>query len=273
MQAEPSAPEAAESAAPERRRDRQRRELTAEIIAIARRQLADGGRAGVSWRAIAREVGMNPASLYTYFASLDELFTAVIIDTYAGLADALDEALAGATDNRATAGAADNRATAGATDNRATAGGTLGDRRVGSAVRPDPVPLVAVVRAYRRWALDHPAHYNLIFTDQIPGYAAPPGGPTVDAEVAMLRPLIAAFGLAIGQIASVDEPDRAPPGAVAQMVATWGALHGLVALEINNHLPFIDEREDLLVDAVLRAVGRDRGPVGPELLGDRETPD
>ena len=73
----------------ESRRDRQRRELTAEIITIARRQLAEGGRAGVSWRAIAREVGMNPASLYTYFANLDDLFTAMIIESYGGLAAAL----------------------------------------------------------------------------------------------------------------------------------------------------------------------------------------
>ncbi len=238
MQTEPSAP----PDAPESRRDRQRRELTAEIVAIARRQLAEGGRAGVSWRAIAREVGMNPASLYTYFASLDELFTAVIIDTYGGLADALERALDAATGGEAP------------TDPP----GTSAER----TVEPDPAPLVAVVQAYRRWAIDHPAHYNLIFTDQIPGYAAPPGGPTVDAEVDMLRPLIASFGLAVGRVASVEQQADAPPDVVARMVATWGTLHGLVALEINNHLPFVDQREALLVEAVLRAVGGGSAPDG-----------
>ena len=73
----------------ESRRDRQRRELVAEIVEIARAQLASGGRAAVSWRGIAREVGMNPASLYTYFDGLDDLFTAVILDSYGGLAAAL----------------------------------------------------------------------------------------------------------------------------------------------------------------------------------------
>ncbi|MEM7273666.1 MAG: TetR/AcrR family transcriptional regulator [Actinomycetota bacterium] len=215
-----------DTAPPESRRQRQRRELTAEIIAIARRQLADGGRAGVSWRGIAREVGMNPASLYTYFASLDELFTAMILESYGGLADALDAAL---TDALGT--------------------------------RPDDGPgsLLAVTDAYRSWAIDNPAQYNLIFTDQIPGYAAPQDAGTVEAEVAVLRPLVRAFGLALGQDYSIDGgPDGAPPGVLDHMLSTWGVLHGLVALEINNHLPFVDDRSDLLTDAVLRVVGVDR---------------
>jgi AcrR family transcriptional regulator len=45
----------------ETRRERHRRELVDEIRDEARRQLEAGGAASVSWRAIARCVGMRPA--------------------------------------------------------------------------------------------------------------------------------------------------------------------------------------------------------------------
>ena len=35
-----------------------------------------------------------------------------------------------------------------------------------------------------------PAYDSIVFTDVLPGYAAPPGGPTVDAQVAVMGPLI-----------------------------------------------------------------------------------
>lgn len=234
----------------ESRRERQRRELTAEIIAIARRQLTDGGRAGVSWRAIAREVGMNPASLYTYFESLDELFTAMILESYSGLAGALETAL-----DRAL-----HTATAPADGDEGSASGS-------GRTEPTIEPLLAVVRAYRQWAVEHPAHYNLIFTDQIPGYAAPPGGPTVEAELAVLRSLISAFGLAVrGEPYGVEDYDKAPPDDVARSLQAWGVLHGLVSLEINHHLPFVEEPERLVIDAAIRsATGTDR--FGEEFSG------
>ncbi len=218
----------------ESRRERQRRELTAEIVAIARRQLAEGGRAGVSWRAIAREVGMNPASLYTYFANLDELFTAMILESYGGLAHALERALAevdGPTGPATPTGPAEGPP---------------------PSEPPRTEPLEAVVLAYRSWAVEHPAQYNLIFTDQIPGYAAPPGGPTVTAEVAVLEPLVRACGLVAGQHYSTADVDDVPPELMAGLLRTWGVLHGLVSLEINHHLPFVDDPGALTTASVLR---------------------
>ena len=199
----------------ETRRDRQRRELVAEIVDIARRQLASGGRAAVSWRGIAREVGMNPASLYTYFDSLDDLFTAVILDSYGGLAAALEQAVASAR--------ADDR-------------------------------LPAVVRAYRTWAVDHPAQFNLIFSDQIPGYAAPPGGPTVDAELAVVRPLVRAIGERLGRPYDIDTFGELPQSEQDRLLGLWGLLHGLVALEVNSHLPFVEDHEALVIGQVTNAL-------------------
>ncbi len=199
----------------ESRRDRQSREMTAEIIDLARGQLESGGRAAVSWRGIARQVGMNPASLYTYFDSLDDLFTAVILDSYGGLAAALEDAFAAETST---------------------------DR------------LVSVTRAYRRWAVEHPAQFNLIFSDQIAGYAAPPGGPTVDAELAVVRPLVRAIGERVGRPYDIDTFGDLPQPEQDRLIGFWGLLHGLVTLEINSHLPFVEDHDALLVGQVTSAV-------------------
>ncbi|MEM9513522.1 MAG: TetR/AcrR family transcriptional regulator [Actinomycetota bacterium] len=184
----------------ESRRARQRRELVAEIKSIARRQLEAGGRAGVSWRAIAREVGLNPASLYTYFPSLDDLFTALLLDSYGDLAAATEHAA------------------------------TRSDAASPTARTID------IALAYRAWARAHPAQYNLLFTDQIPGYAAPPGGPTVAAQTAVFEPMLAEFRRLHG-----GDPSE------AFSVAVFATLHGLVSLEINHHLDWIDgDHESLL---------------------------
>src|SRR5512141_3253049 len=73
-------------------RDRARAELTDEIKAVARRQLAEHGSAALSLRAVAREVGMVSSAVYRYFPSRDDLLTALIIDAY----DAVGEQAEGA---------------------------------------------------------------------------------------------------------------------------------------------------------------------------------
>lgn len=206
--------------ATETRRQRQRRELTAEVVVEARRQLQAGGPAGVSWRGIARAVGVNPASLYTYFDNLDEVFTAVILDSFGRLGQAIQES---------------------------------------SARIADDTPLerlIELARVYRQWAVAHPAEFNLIFTDQIPGYAAPPDGPTVAVQSDIFVP----FGLALAELAGVDISDDGPgatperPENPAAFVGLWATMHGLVMLEINNHLPFVDDHEPVFIDAMQQAL-------------------
>src|SRR5882672_10643472 len=63
-------------------RARARAELTEEIKAVARRQLAEQSSAALSLRAVAREVGMVSSAVYRYFPSRDDLLTALIIDAY-----------------------------------------------------------------------------------------------------------------------------------------------------------------------------------------------
>lgn len=159
----------------------------ADIKAVALRQIADGGATAVSWRGIAAEVGMNPASLYTYFPSLHDLYTALIADGFRSLASSLAEAVA-------------------------TAGPSAPDRAL------------AWARAYRQWALAHSAWFNLCFTDVLPGYEAPPGGPTVDAQRSMFTPLIADLPT------SSSGPDLRPA------LAFWAVVHGATTLQVNHHV-------------------------------------
>ncbi|MEV4638381.1 TetR/AcrR family transcriptional regulator [Actinoplanes sp. NPDC049548] len=72
-------------------RARLRAEMTDEIKAAARRHLATDG-ANLSLRAVARELGMASSAVYRYFASRDELLTALIIDAYDALGAAAEAA-------------------------------------------------------------------------------------------------------------------------------------------------------------------------------------
>ncbi|SDY38328.1 transcriptional regulator, TetR family [Geodermatophilus africanus] len=116
-------------------RERVRAELTAEITAAARRQLAEVGAAGLSLRAVARELGMASSALYRYFPSRDDLLTRLITDGY----DALGAAAEDADD----------------------------------PVAPPRERWLAVCRAVRSWARAHPHEYALLYGTPVPGYAAP----------------------------------------------------------------------------------------------------
>ena len=120
-------------------RARRRQELLAAIRAAALEELRRSGAAGLSLRAVAREVGLAVSALYRYFPSRDELLTDLIVAAFDAHADAVE------------------------------AGGAHDD--VADALR-------GVMHAYRAWALDHPAEFGLAYGTPVPGYVAPPE-PTV----------------------------------------------------------------------------------------------
>ncbi|MDV7133471.1 TetR/AcrR family transcriptional regulator [Williamsia muralis] len=181
----------------ESRRDRQRRELKQDIVTEARRRLEDGGLSAVTLRGIAREVGMSAPALYTYFPSLSELLTELIVQSYKSLEANITAALA------------------------ESAGSTLEQR-----LETGPI-------AYRAWALQHPRQFNLIFFDQIRGYAAPPDGPTVPAQTNVLRPIALHYAEVCGCTLAELEDDG---DLLDDFLGWWGAFHGIVALEVNHHL-------------------------------------
>lgn len=118
-------------------RERNRRDLTAALVEAGRGQLAEAGAAALSLRAVAREVGMVPSAVYRYFPSRDHLLTALLVEGYTGLADALEAAEAGV-------------------------------RRSDVAGR-----WRALCHAARDWAAGHPHEWSLLYGSPVPGYGAP----------------------------------------------------------------------------------------------------
>ena len=72
-----------------RRRDRRRQETIDDIPDTARNQLAGGGPARISMRAIARHLAMTASAVHYYFPSRQALLDALIADGFTSLAEAL----------------------------------------------------------------------------------------------------------------------------------------------------------------------------------------
>jgi AcrR family transcriptional regulator len=145
-------------------RARVRAEMIAEIKAVARRHLETDG-ANLSLRAVARDMGMVSSALYRYFASRDDLLTALILDAYNALgeaAEAADAAVTGRSQLRAR--------------------------------------WLATARGIRGWALRTPAEYALLFGTPVPGYAAPADTTTAAARTPVVLIRILADGFASGAL-------------------------------------------------------------------------
>ena len=160
----PCLPTAPAASAPRTARERVREEMTAEILAVAGAHVAREGAAALSLRSIARDLGMAPSALYRYFDGRDALLSALILSAYEALAD------------------------------RGGAGGRRGGAARSRGRTGDAERWLAVPRAMRRWALEHPHQWGLIFGTPVPGYQAPEDTvePYARMAVALVRPLVAA---------------------------------------------------------------------------------
>ena len=148
-----------ETTAPRTARARARAELTQEILTTARGHLGVQGAAGLSLRAVARDLGMVSSAVYRYFPSRDDLLTHLIIDAYNSLGDAVDVA-------------------------------------EGAVAREDHADRwMALAHACRGWALGHPQEWALIYGSPVPGYAAPQDtvAPGTRVSITMTTILIEAF--------------------------------------------------------------------------------
>ncbi|MEH0841853.1 TetR/AcrR family transcriptional regulator [Micromonospora sp. CPCC 205711] len=210
-------------------RARVRAEMIDEIKAVARRHLATDG-ANLSLRAVARDMGMVSSAIYRYFPSRDDLLTALILEAYDGLGDAVEAADAG-------------------TD-RADLRGRWH----------------AACRAARDWALAHPAEYALLYGSPVPGYAAPDDTVLPAQRPPLTLVGILRDGLTDGRLAAPDgdelpEPVRAdlaeiaaglipglPESLLARGMAGWTQLFGLISFELfgrlNRAIPHRDEYFD-----------------------------
>ena len=170
-------------------------------------------RAGLSLRAIARDLGMVSSAVYRYVSSRDELLTLLLVDAYSDLADAVDRAREAVPD-----------------------------------VWSDDV--IAIAHAARSWAIAHPASWALLYGSPVPGYHAPaertvgPGTRVVGA----LFDAVAA-GIATGDIMLTNYPAPQPissdferlrqefgfPGddpVIAKCFAIWAGVVGAISLEV-----------------------------------------
>ncbi|MFJ2259177.1 TetR/AcrR family transcriptional regulator [Streptomyces sp. NPDC087844] len=208
-------------------RQRRRAAATQEILDAAERQIAESGPAALSLRAVARSLGMTVQALYHYFPSRDELVTALIAKAYEALGDAVRAAVDAARDDS---------------------------------------PLERVLSAaegYRRWAVEHPERFQLLYGTPLRYYEAPVEGPTTRA----VRRMGAIFeremfdGCTPAQLAAVDASelspafvayldqmsptgqDALPPAVTALVMSAWGHLHGLVVLEVFGHTVFLGEHQ------------------------------
>lgn len=198
-----------------------RERITAELMAAARAQLAEVGAAGLSLRGVARSIGMVSSAVYRYVESRDELLTRLITEAYNSLGEAAETASQRAWEERPSA---------------------------------DLDRWLAIALAVRRWALEHPHEYLLLYGSPVPGYAAPdstvePGTRVIYALVAVV---INAFDegrletvagpqpdldadLATELVAAAAGGDRdINPVTVLAFVAAWTQMFGLISFELNN---------------------------------------
>ena len=168
---------------------RQRRRLTTmeTIKQAARQQIAKNGAGNLSLGAVARALGMTPPALYRYFRNRDALVAALIIDAYDSMGEALEHAIEGMQ-----------------TDDH---GGQF----------------LALMRAYRRWAVEYPEDFALMYglptsdVDMSPEQLEAFQGAALRCMRAMVQVLHAAYQA--GQLV-IPAPYHEPPPPVRQAL-TW----------------------------------------------------
>lgn len=195
------------------KRRESREQIEARIIELGRRQLVDRGAAGLSVRAVARDLGMVSSAVYRYVSSRDELLTLLLVDAYSDLADAVDRAR----------------------------------ENVGDSWSDD---VVAIARATRRWAVVHPARWALLYGSPVPGYHAP-AERTVAVGTRVVAALFdaVAAGIATGDIRLTNDAAPQPlssdferirhefgfPGddqVLAKCFLLWAGVLGAISLEV-----------------------------------------
>ena len=228
--------------------------MTAEILAVAREHLAKEGGAALSLRSVARDLELAPSALYRYFDGRDALLSALIMAAY--------ESLAAETER-----AADQAHEAGNTDVEAW---------------------LEVPRAARRWALERPHEWALIFGTPVPGYEAPEDTvePYARAAAALARPVMEAKSAgrlhsdaSIGTGArtdtdtdtDADELRRAvapvaeglsldlPVPTVVRLVQAWATVIGVISLEIFGHWRNTILDPEAFFEAAVRNLAADLG--------------
>lgn len=244
-------PVAAAAPAPVSRRQRRHEATAEEIRQVARELMAREGSSSLNLRAVAREMGITPSALYRYYPSRDAILTALIVEAYDQVGEAVEQAIAAAP--------ADHTATR----------------------------ILAGAHAFRHWAVGHPHEFGLIYGTPVPGYEAP----ATESITAAMRTGLALFGelvraveqglltppddatvpadlLPILRRLALDPSGQLPVSAVALALQCWMVLLGSLSAEVFGHKPeALDGGEagrrffDYTMRQTLIAMGVDRAAV------------
>ena len=238
-------PTATADPAPPTRRARVRAATIEEIKASAMRLLREHG-TDLRFADIARDMGMTAPALYRYFADRDELLSALMVDGFQEMQEALTAAL-----------------------DAADAGDLAGRIR-------------AAAVAYRSFAKADPSRFSLLFGLPNPGFVhgQHSSGPAASATMArleeMIRTVIDHGNLQpplvreVGPTASTElltvQHAAGPPVPAEHYQALLhflAAVHGFACLENFDHLNWIsgqarDDVFDAQVQLLIRSLGIDR---------------
>lgn len=220
------------------RRERVRRQTVDEIVTLALELVDVGGANGLSLTSLGKAMGMTPPALYHYFASREALLDAMVVAAYTDLGSAV-----------------------------LTVAHEVADRQA-----PDRV--AAVAHAWRRWALDHPRRYSMLFAGGRSG--------TVD-PLESVEPINQAMRFLVSTLQEVadqgdgsgrgstdgdtvldhelsrwgrffDFADEVSAPTLRLALSTWYRVHGLVSLEVVGAFGAMRLDGGLLLTAELRSL-------------------
>lgn len=204
-------------------RERYRQQVRDEVKGHAWAQVAESGASALSLNAIAKLMGLSGPALYRYFANRDELITELVLDAYRDLAEV----------------------------GRAAAVSESPRRR-----------LAELAQATRKWALDNPHRYLLIYGTPVPGYAAPPEATVVANSIMEL--LVTAYAeFAVSSRPALEQHVAAgdhgwaggSPVAAAAALTFWTRVHGVISLELAGHFTGMGFDPAVLYAAEIESVG------------------
>jgi AcrR family transcriptional regulator len=162
----------------------------AKILDSALRLLTDEGHPSLTIRRVAAEAGCSTIGVYTWFGGKDGLIDAIWIEGFASFAAALNQVK--------------------------RADGPLGLLR-------------AQAVAYRKWALQHPRHYRVMFMNAVVDHE-----PSAEA-LAVSMSAFHSLQRAVQDAADRNELTNSDLAAIA--LACWGTAHGLVSIELGGTTP------------------------------------
>jgi AcrR family transcriptional regulator len=211
--------------------------MTEQIKQVAREHLAVDG-PDLSLRAVARDLGVVSSAVYRYFASRDDLLTALILDGYIAMAEAIE-------------------------------------KREAIVPRRDlPGRWLALGRGTRDWCREHPHEYALLYGSPIPGYQAPQETIAQAARPIVVAVAILRDGV---RRAVVDVPaDRlpkqvradvealsaspgfegVPPALLARAMSVWAHLYGTISFELFGRYINVVHDFDAYFEHELRVMSR-----------------